>query len=159
MNRRSFGARFRLAALVLGSGSILVLAGCGSDFDKPKLGKVHGKVTYKGQPVQAGRVVFTPAQGKGGDTGQTATGEINSDGTYDMTTFNTGDGAILGQHIVTVIIPEKGSENMGKPKADSTIEYKLPKNVAPSKYASPDKSPLRCTVVDGGMSFDIELKD
>jgi hypothetical protein len=114
-------------------------------------------VTYKGQPVDNGRVLFTPATGKGGEGGQGATGEIATDGSYEMTTFNTGDGAVLGQHVVTVVVPQKGE--MPKPDATSRIDYKLPKNVTPSKYATADKSPLRCTVVEGSQKFDIELKD
>jgi len=123
----------------------------------PKLGKVHGKVSYQGKTLDSGRVVFTPVAGKGGDSGQGATGEINSDGSFEMTTFNTGDGAILGQHVVTVVVPQKGE--MPKPDKYSQIKYVLPKNVTPSKYATADKSPLRCTVVEGGTEFSIDLKD
>jgi hypothetical protein len=137
---------------------VLSAAGCSGDPNLPKLGKVYGKVTYKGKPVEAGHIVFTPSGDKGGATGQNATGEIASDGTYDLTTFNTGDGAILGQHVVTVVVTEKGYV-MPKPKADSTIDYKLPKIESPKKYATADKSPLRCTVVEGKQEFNIELKD
>jgi hypothetical protein len=147
------------SSLLAGLGLVLALGGCSGDPSMPKLGKVHGKVSYKGKPLDSGHIVFTPATGKGGETGQVATGEIESDGSYEMTTFNTGDGAILGQHIVTVVVHEKGSENLGKPKPDSTIDYKLPKMVTPSRYATAEKSPLRCTVVEGGTTFDIELKD
>lgn len=149
----------RLAVLGLCASLILALGGCSGDPNLPKLGKVSGHVTYQGKPVEAGRVVFTPIAGKGGETGQSATGEISSGGSYSMTTFNTGDGAILGQHVVTVVVREKGSEDMGKPKADGTLDYKLPKLVTPSKYASAETSPLRCTVVEGGTTFDIEITD
>ena len=125
----------------------------------PKLGKVSGKVTLEGKPVEAGHIVFTPAQGKGGETGQSATGEINADGSYEITTFNTGDGAIIGQHVVTVELRKKGEDEYPKPKPDGTIDYKLPKNLAPKKYAKVDTSPLRCTVVAEGTKFDIDLKD
>ncbi len=79
----------------------LLLAGCGGDPSKPKLGKVSGTVTYKGQPVTSGTVRFTPDASKGGETGQVASGQIESDGSYELTTFDTGDGAILGQHVIT----------------------------------------------------------
>lgn len=148
----------RLAALGLVAIVMASLSGCGSDFEKPKLGKVKGKVTNGGKPVEAGHIVFTPVAGKGGDTGQSATGEINPDGTYEITTFDTGDGAIVGQHVVTVEVRNKGDE-MPKPKADGTIDYKLPKTVSPPKYAKVDTSPLRCTVEAGGKTFDIDLKD
>jgi hypothetical protein len=147
-------ATLLLTALFLAATAV----GCGSDFVKPKLGKVHGKVTYKGKPVEGGHIVFTPATGKGGETGQTATGEINSDGTFDLTTFDTGDGAILGQHIVTVTVTERGY-TPPQPDASGRIEYRLPKNVAPKKYEKVDSSPLRYTVNEGKNEFEIELKD
>jgi hypothetical protein len=142
--------------LVAGLGLAASIAGCSRDPNLPKLGKVYGKVTYDGKPLDAGRIVFTPATGKGGETGQSATGEINSDGSYEMTTFNTGDGAILGQHIVTVVV-QKGE--LPKPDKNGQIKYQVPKNDAPSKYATADKSPLRCTVVETPTEFNIELKD
>jgi hypothetical protein len=147
-------------ATTLLAGLFLVpaLGGCGDDQSKPKLGKVHGKVTLDGKPVERGHIVFTPSTGKGGETGQTATGEINSDGTFDLTTFDTGDGAILGQHVVTVVVPEPGSENLGKPDASGRINYVLPKNTAPKKYEKVDTSPLRYTVKEGSNDFPIELK-
>jgi hypothetical protein len=145
--------------LVAGLSVVLSLAGCsGGDPNQPKLGKVYGTVSYKGKPVEGGHVVFTPSADKGGATGQSATGEIASDGTYELTTFNTGDGAILGQHIATVTVTEKGYV-MPQPKPDSTIDYKLPKIASPKKYATADKSPLRYTVVEGKQKIDIELKD
>ena len=147
-----------LLSLVAGLGLLFQLSGCSpKDANMPKLAKVRGKVSYQGKPVTSGRVVFTPATGKGGDTGQGASGEIDTDGSYDMTTFNTGDGAILGQHIVTVVIREK--KEMPKPDADSHIKYEVPKSLTPEKYATADKSPLRCTVVEGGTEFNIELKE
>jgi hypothetical protein len=145
-----------LLSLVAGLGLVYHLSGCSADPNMPKLGKVSGKVSYQGKPLDAGRVVFTPVAGKGGESDQGASGEISSDGSYEMTTFNTGDGVVLGQHIVTVVV-QKGE--MPKPDANSHINYVLPKNATPAKYATADKSPLRCTVVAEGMTFDIELKD
>jgi hypothetical protein len=145
-----------LLSLVAGLGLVYHLSGCSADPNMPKLGKVSGKVSYQGKPLDAGRVVFTPVAGKGGESDQGASGEISSDGSYEMTTFNTGDGVVLGQHIVTVVV-QKGE--MPKPDADGHINYVLPKNATPAKYATADKSPLRCTVVAEGMTFDIELKD
>jgi hypothetical protein len=145
-----------LLSLVAGLGLVYHLSGCSADPNMPKLGKVSGKVSYQGKPLDAGRVVFTPVAGKGGESDQGASGEISSDGSYEMTTFNTGDGAVLGQHIVTVVV-QKGE--MPKPDANGHINYVLPKNATPAKYATADKSPLRCTVVAEGMPFNIELKD
>src|SRR5207248_10914062 len=81
--------------LLAGVSLLFSFPGCSRDPNMPKLGTVHGKVTYNGKPVDSGTVTFNPILGKGGETGQNATGQIESDGSYEMTTFNTGDDAIL----------------------------------------------------------------
>jgi hypothetical protein len=137
----------------------LVAQGCGrTDPAKPKLAKVSGKVTYKGQPLTKGRVVFTPVAGKGSESGQVASGDIESDGSYRLTTFDTNDGAVLGQHIITLQVYQ-GGDDMGKPKPDGTFDYKLPKSAIPNKYTQADTSPLRYTVVEGTSTYDIELEE
>ena len=55
--------------LAVGMLVILSLEGCGEAVARPQLGKVSGKVTYKGKPLTKGSVVFTPVPGKGGETG------------------------------------------------------------------------------------------
>src|SRR5579884_1223222 len=86
--------------------SAAFLVGCG-DASRPKLGRVSGKVTYNGQPVPKGVVSFVPRSGPGAATGQGATGEIGSDGSYTLTTFDKGDGAVLGEHTVLVVAREE----------------------------------------------------
>ena len=94
-------------------GVTFAAVGCGgSDPDRPKLGKVTGTVTYKGKPLTRGSVIFTPISGKVEGGGQIATGQIQSDGSYSLTTFDTDDGAVLGQHAVTV---QSGEESTFKP--------------------------------------------
>jgi hypothetical protein len=138
----------------------LVLTGCGgTDPNRPPLAKVRGKVTYNGQPVTKGSVIFTPDLGKGGQTGQVAVGQLESDGSFTLTTFDTGDGAILGQHIVTVEARGEDINTLNKPKADGTIAYVLPKPTVPAKYTNPTSSPLRHTVEAKDNEFVIDLKD
>ena len=74
-----------LAALVL-----VPFFGCGSDMS-PGDGMtvpVKGKVTYKGEPLSQGEVVFEP------DGGREAYGWVQLDGTFELTTFKQGDGAL-----------------------------------------------------------------
>src|SRR5215213_7297166 len=97
MTRRPFDG----CCLVLVASASL-LAGCGGDPSKPKLGRVSGTVTYKGQPVTKGLVTFVPVGGAGATTGQSATGEIGKGGSFALSTFANGDGAVLGEHIVLV---------------------------------------------------------
>jgi hypothetical protein len=137
----------------------VLVSGCSDDRSKPPMAKVTGKVVYKGKPVNNGSVIFTPVAGKGGETGQNATGQLESDGSFTLTTFNTGDGAILGQHVVTVEARGDDLNKLNQPKADGTIAYVLPKPTIPAKYTSPSTSPLRFTVEKTDNNFEIELKD
>jgi hypothetical protein len=139
---------------------MLMLGGCGgADKDMPPLAKVTGKVMYKGKPVTNGSVIFTPIAGKGGETGQVATGQLEADGSFTLTTFNTGDGAIIGQHNVTVESRGEDINTLNQPRADGTIAYVLPKPTVPKKYLTPAKTPLKYTVTPEGNHFEIELKD
>ena len=58
-----------LAAVVVTAAVLGLLPGCGSS-----TATVSGEVTYDGQPVGDGYVTFTPADGKGKDTGGPITG-------------------------------------------------------------------------------------
>ncbi|MEX1042627.1 MAG: hypothetical protein WDZ51_18480 [Pirellulaceae bacterium] len=57
----------RLAHLPLVTGlAILALAGCGPAYDGPLKYPVQGTVTYQGQPIENGMIVFFPTQRGGG---------------------------------------------------------------------------------------------
>ncbi len=141
--------------------SALSVAGCGgSDTTRPSLAKVSGVVTYKGKPVNKGSVIFTPVLGKGGETGQVATSMLGEDGSFALTTFDTEDGAILGQHIMTIEARTEDLNQLNKPGPNGEIAYILPKPSVPSKYTNPESSPLRYTVeADKENHFLVELKD
>jgi hypothetical protein len=146
------------ALLVL---NLFILGGCGGKSERPPLGKVSGTVSYKGKPLTQGSVLFTPVQGRGGETGQVGVGQIESDGSFELTTFDTGDGALIGQHVVTIESRGMSSDEIKKMnlKPDGSIAYVLPKPPFPAKYSKADASPLRQTVKAEGNEFTIELKD
>ncbi len=58
--------------------SVILVAGCSA---KPQLSQLSGKVTFKGEPVPAGYISFTPDVAKGG-LGQIKVMQIK-DGVYD----------------------------------------------------------------------------
>ena len=70
---------------------------------------------------------------------------------------------MLGEHIVVVQSreddPALEGRDMPIPDAQGRTKTKPPKNLVPEKYAVSEKSPLRQTVVAGGNTFTIELKD
>jgi hypothetical protein len=125
------------------------------------MGKVSGTVTYNGNPLTEGAVVFSPAQGKGSDTGHVAIGQLDTSGKFELTTFNTGDGAVLGQHVVTVQA-KAAPKTTPPPNPDGTItfDYSLASTATiPAKYEDPEATPLRYTVEPGSNSFEITLTD
>jgi len=149
--RTSIAAVFGLCFLFTGCG--------GGDIGKPKVAPVSGKVTQKGKPLTAGDVMFTPSGGPEGASGHIASGQIQSDGSYTLTTFNTGDGAVLGKHKVTVVARETADLKKMNELKGGAIAYKLPKSLVAPKYTKVDTTPLTYTVEDGRNTIDIELPE
>ena len=90
-------ARARVVIL-MALGCVVLLGpagGCGGGSGN----RVSGKVTFKGQPVPAGKIYFTPDTSKG-NKGATGYADIR-DGAYD-TSATDGQGAPAGAVIISV---------------------------------------------------------
>ena len=73
-------------------------SGCGTSAGaRADLIPVKGKVTYKGQPLAQGSVTF-----ESDDSGKRATGKLQADGTFVMSTYTAGDGVAAGDHSVII---------------------------------------------------------
>ena len=81
---------------------IAAVTGCSrSNLD---VAPVHGKVTIDGKSLFQGKVMFAPvAKGDSVHPGKPAWGNIQPDGTFRLTTLKQDDGAIVGEHWVTII--------------------------------------------------------
>jgi hypothetical protein len=123
----------------------LILGGCGSN-DK-KTAVVRGIVTYNGKAVPNGTISFIPVEGR------SATGEIKPDGSYTLTTFRKGDGAIIGQHKVVIVAMEDMSNRL--PEARNP----MPPSIIPLKYTSLATSDLRADVKDEENTIVFKLED
>jgi hypothetical protein len=88
-----------ISAIALTALILSLLQGCGSNTTSVEglTVPVKGKIIYKGKPLTAGTVVFEPE-----DAGRDAHGKIQSDGTFELSTYKTGDGAVRGPHRVAV---------------------------------------------------------
>lgn len=79
-----------------------LVAGCGSDTSTAKkmmqAVPVKGVVKLKGKPLTQGSIRFEPEDG-----GREASGSINPDGSFVMSTFENEDGAVQGLHRVAVV--------------------------------------------------------
>ena len=114
----------------------LSLSGCGgSDFP---VAPAKGKVVAGGKPVTAGSITFTPIGAPGAlETGKSASGAVNPDGTFVLSTFDRFDGAIVGKHRVQYTGPEDESseeeEEGGESEGDAEPAPKsTPKRQQPS---------------------------
>jgi hypothetical protein len=84
---------------------VVGLAGCGQSTTRPARAKVAGKVVTKGGKGCDGALVVlhSSAPGRSGDA--KPVGKTDSDGSFTLTTFEAGDGAIPGNYGVTVVWP------------------------------------------------------
>lgn len=83
---------------------LLLQTGCSkSPYD---LAPVSGKVTVDGQPLPDGQVMFAPRATSGSaKAGKPALGNVRPDGTFSLSTYADGDGAVVGEHLITLYGP------------------------------------------------------
>lgn len=85
----------------------LAAAGCGSS----SRAIVKGKVTFSGQPVTAGSLMFAP---QGGEAAAPATAIVQPDGSFNLGTQKDGDGVAIGRHkVLYTPPPPEGAEWLG----------------------------------------------
>jgi hypothetical protein len=81
--------------------SIATLGCSKSEFD---VAPASGAVTVDGVPFTTGKVMFSPiAKGEDRRAGRPALGRLQSDGSFTLSTYKEGDGAVVGEHWATVI--------------------------------------------------------
>lgn len=106
MTDRSLATCSLAAALGL---ALLAAAGCGQ---KPAydVAPVRGVVTLDGAPLEGGRLMFAPVAQPGElRSGKTGFADIGASGAYTVGTYGPQDGAVVGEHWVTLINVEPDS--------------------------------------------------
>lgn len=156
-----------VAVLVLGTS---VLTGCGGA-ERPAMVPVSGTVNYNGSPVEGATVTFAA-----GTSARSSSGESDSSGKFKLTTFDTNDGAPVGEYVVTIAkfdaeagtdtaagsSPEKMKEMMEKQQAlmSGQAVADKPKANLPLKYADGKTSGETRKVVAGEANdFTFTLTD
>jgi hypothetical protein len=124
------------------------LAGCRSK--KAETFQVTGTVKLTdGTPLEGGRLLFRPE----GETVYAAKGDVRSDGTFELSTFGIGDGAVAGAHRV-MVLPPVPEGFMDEPRTTPGTRLAID-----LKYQSLRTSPLEFTVEPGGENhFDIAVE-
>lgn len=116
--------------------------GCGEDFQKTVV-PVSGFVRVDGDLVTEGYIVLTPVPAGDVDpldSGKSASGTFTANGTFELTTYEKGDGALVGKHIAHFFKPD--------PEDDEQI--------VEEKYF-PGGQEVELEVIDGINRFDIHL--
>ncbi len=126
------------ARLVLGvalAPALLTASGCGESW--AEVFPVSGSVKFNGQVPTGARIVLHPVTPPGPDA-VAPIGRVGDDGSFKITSYESGDGAPPGEYVATIQwfqIDKDG--NVGP-------------NVIPAEYADAKTSPLKVTVKGGG---------
>lgn len=134
----------RRTSLLLVGVSLMSMIGCGAKSDAPKrdYADVSGKVTYKGEALKTGQVMFQPG------VGALVTGDLKPDGTYSLK-------GVIGPNTVMIVSTEGMT---AKPDANDPKTRQPPKSNIPETYGTPG-SGLTYTVKKGDnkdANFDLK---
>jgi len=147
--------RIRFSRVIGLLAALILFVGCDRG---PKCYPVKGQVTWQGEPVPLGEVTFFPVGG-----GRPATGNITGDGTYELTTHERGDGALVGEYKVSIECIEYPKSNQPLPKtlaeeAQVDISHRTtPQRLIPEIFSSPDASKLTATIDAESNTIDFHL--
>jgi hypothetical protein len=100
---------------------------------------VQGSARWNGQPMAGAKVELHPRPGSSLPANVRPTALVDASGNYKLSTFETADGAPLGDYIATVVwtkpVVVRGETHIGP-------------NLIPVVFSQPQRSPLRITITD-----------
>lgn len=120
--------------------TVACCGGCSSD--KPDMASVAGQVLIDGQPLSHGTIQFVPEKSRA------SYGQLDGDGRFQLTCRDPNDGAVLGQHAVSV----NGSEILKSTNFVTQTRWHAPK-----KYANPNTSGLKADITEPIDDLKFEL--
>ncbi len=130
--------------------------------DRPRTVPVTGTVYHNGKLLEGATVGFM------GSVGRPSSGVTDAQGRFELSTWEEGDGAALGQHVVTII---KAAEPKFTPKKNPDGSYIFRSEaeqwafydrelLLPDRYSSAIMTDLSATVTEEGPNdFTFELTD
>ena len=124
--------RIALAGALLG-----LVVGCGG----PGVAPVEGTVTFKGEPLKEGTILFHPEKGR------PAAGKIRDGKIVEVTTETLNDGVPVGR-VRVAIQAITNADKMDGPH----------KSLIPEKYGEADKSELKAEITAGKNDLKFDLK-
>jgi hypothetical protein len=123
---------------------LIAFSGCGDqDNDQVEVFPVTGKLLVNGQPAEGASVIFYPqSPDSDGKKMPVPGGTTDANGNYQLTSYESGDGAPAGEYNVAIIWYEPPSPNSAGP---SEQQDRLR-----GRYANPQTSRLTARVEQGG---------
>jgi hypothetical protein len=134
-------------------GCTLVGAGCdpGPRAVIEKTVPAAGVLTWQGEPLEHYMITFYPKDGK-----RPAVARTDKEGRFTLGTNDANDGAVPGEHVVTVVYV--GPEVHQEPGNEEARTILPPKVTIPEKYADVKSSDITIEVpAQGSADLDIEL--
>ena len=149
-----FVARIAMFALLLGQ-----TTGCTNNNPLGAI-RIKGKVTYNGEPLGQGEVLYNPVN----SSGRRAKGKIQSDGTFQLTTLETNDGAIPGEYQISILAyaphPGEPTRTVESEQRDQIKQRIKRGHIIPERYTDPETSGLTDSVNKDHSGFkEIALED
>ena len=130
--------------------TILVAVGCrGGNSD---VAEVTGTLTIDGLPVEKALVTFYPTKGRA------SAAYTNADGVYELIYTVKQNGALIGEHKVTVKTSVRKEMNYSTGEVESEEGVAARKEMLPKKYRDRNASELTATVKQGDNTIDFALK-
>ena len=133
------------------AGGLFVVAGAIGGCDRssgPITIPIRGEVLYEGQPLKEGLVVYLP---KNSDDSRQASGKIEANGSFVLTTFKKGDGVVPGEYAIVVYpydSPAGAERTREQIEAAAQTGAPRPASMIPERYSDPVASGLTDTVND-----------
>jgi hypothetical protein len=130
------------------------VAGCSSAVDYGDTGKISGRLTMDGTPMEAGTGVTFMEPMKG----FLALGLTDAEGNFVVNTFNEGEMPV-GKYQVSIAPPDPNTAEWEKLTPEQKFDRPEPKakRVFPKRYLDLKTSKLEYDVKKGENKFDIDL--
>ncbi|WP_339735321.1 hypothetical protein [uncultured Gimesia sp.] len=123
---------------------------------RPQTFPASGTVTFEGQPLEGATIIFRSNSGQP----QAAVGRSDQAGKFQLRTFEDGDGAIAGEHSVSITCVKTEGPPEGTNLDEANVIIKEI-SLIPKKYGDPKKSGLTATVgsdQENQFTFELEKK-
>ncbi len=112
-----------------------LLSGCCGSSDRPPTVPVSGKITFDGGPCpKAGAIAFSPIEVADGMPRRPGSGNFDTDGVFEVTSWEKGDGLVPGRYTMRIACWKRPPLGDGNPPISYVArDYRPPEVEVPLK--------------------------